>query len=239
MNESLYPHQLFLYRYVCFKAPFVISTLHTGLNFPLDYRNLRVVIDLDDTEVQWNWGALFYILNSEPFADNVGPSVVQIVLGVLGILIVVALILFVLGLFWRQRLHKATASSPSIPDNMEAGIVHADQCQRQFAHQLSEECPQQCEHSNCSRQNEDLPADVATRQGKQVPTKEDQNQCYQPQTSRHPNHIAQTTTIQSKPTLSSTDGEVHNRNTELNVVLGDDHPNKDIIERNKTHFEHH
>ncbi|KAA3676437.1 ectonucleoside triphosphate diphosphohydrolase 4 [Paragonimus westermani] len=49
-------------KYVCFKAPFVISTLHTGLNFPLDYKNLRVVIDLDDIEVQWNWGALFYML---------------------------------------------------------------------------------------------------------------------------------------------------------------------------------
>ncbi|KAF6778155.1 hypothetical protein AHF37_02072 [Paragonimus kellicotti] len=226
-------------KYVCFKAPFVISTLHTGLNFPLDYRNLRVVIDLDDTEVQWNWGALFYILNSEPFVENLRPSIVQIVLGVLGILIVVAIILLVLGLFWRQRLHKTTVSSPSIPDNMEAGIVQADHCQHQFVHQLSEECHQQCEHRNCSRQNEDQPTNPAMHQGKQVCTKEDQNQCHQPQTSGSPHHLAHTTTIQSEPKYSLTDREVHNRNTEQDVVLGDDYPNRDILKGTKIHFDHH
>ncbi|KAF8569296.1 hypothetical protein P879_00884 [Paragonimus westermani] len=208
--------------YVCFKAPFVISTLHTGLNFPLDYKNLRVVIDLEDTEVQWNWGALFYMLNSEPFADNMRPSLVEILLEVFGILFVTAMILLMLGLFLRQRLHKARDSSPSIPDNMETGIVQADQCQRQFVHQLSEEHPQQGEHPNCSNQNKDHPANAAKIQGTRVPAKQDHNQCYRSQTSQGPHHSVYSINTQSEPRRTSTDGEVHNRNTEQDVVSRDE-----------------
>ncbi|CAH8493282.1 unnamed protein product [Dicrocoelium dendriticum] len=104
-----------LREYVCFKGVYTITLLHDGFNFPRDYQNLLVVDTLNNTDVQWSLGALFYILNFVPMDNPGGLLGYQIALILLAVILAIGIsvIVTVMCVCKKRRADKASPSEPS------------------------------------------------------------------------------------------------------------------------------
>ncbi|THD23892.1 putative Guanosine-diphosphatase [Fasciola hepatica] len=103
LTEEELAERIRLKRLICFKAVYVLATIHEGLQFPKSYDKLYPVTHLRGIETQWTLGALVYILNTDHRKQLQESVITKISIAVVSLCMVLLVIIFIILIIHRER----------------------------------------------------------------------------------------------------------------------------------------